>query len=252
MALRSFVNGELFAEVYGEGPPRVLALHGWARRGNDFGQVLTGIPALAPDLPGFGVSPAPQSAIGAEGYADIVSEMLPAFDRPPVLVGHSFGGRIAVCLAARLPDAFAALVLTGSPVVRAHLPRRPPWSYRAMRGLNKIGIVPDARMEARRQKSGSTDYRNVSGVMRDVLVKVVNESYEQQLRDIVCDVHLVWGSSDREVPVSVARMAADVVRQTGDPNDLSRAELKVLDGVGHHVPLEAPEALRSVIQSYLE
>ncbi len=83
--------------------------------------------------------------------------------------------------------------------------------------------------------------------MRDVLVKVVNEGYEQQLRDVVCDVYLLWGSSDREVPVSVARMAADVVNQTGDS-----AQLKILDGVGHHVPLEAPEELRSVIQSYLE
>lgn len=247
MALRSFVDGALFAEVYGEEPPRVLALHGWARRGSDFDQVLTGIPALAPDLPGFGASPAPQSAIGAEGYADIVSQILPAFDRPPVLVGHSFGGRIAVCLAARLPDAFSALVLTGSPVVHAHVPRRPPWSYRVIRRLNRIGIVSNARMERKRQRSGSTDYRSVSGVMRDVLVKVVNEGYEQQLRDVVCDVYLLWGSSDREVPVSVARMAADVVNQTGDS-----AQLKILDGVGHHVPLEAPEELRSVIQSYLE
>ena len=110
MALRSFADGALFAEVFGQGQPRVIALHGWGRRGADFRQSLHDFPALAPDLPGFGASPIPDSVIGADGYADIVAQMLDDFDESPVLVGHSFGGRVAVCLAAKFPEKVGPLV----------------------------------------------------------------------------------------------------------------------------------------------
>ena len=247
MALRSFVDGAVFAEVFGSGPPCVLALHGWGRRGADFKNSLAGISALAPDLPGFGASPPPADVIGAEGYAELVSPILSEFDKPPVLVGHSFGGRISVCLAARFPERIGPVILTGAPVVRMAPPRSPKLSYRIIRSLNKVGIVSDERMETLRKQSGSADYRSARGVMRDILVKVVNESYEPQLRDMQSQVFLLWGDSDGEVPVSLARTTADIIGSTGD-----EPELRVLEGVGHHVPTEAPEELRKAIDSVLE
>ena len=247
MALRSFVDGAVFAEVFGDGPPRVLALHGWGRRGADFKNSLTGISALAPDLPGFGASPPPADVIGAEGYADLVSPILSEFEKPPVLVGHSFGGRISVCLAARFPERIGPVILTGAPVVRIAPSRPPKLSYRIIRSLNKVRIVSDERMEKLRRQSGSADYRSATGVMRDILVKVVNESYEPQLRQMQSQVLLLWGDSDGEVPVSVARTTAEIIGATGD-----EPELRVLEGVGHHVPVEAPEELRKAIDSVLE
>ncbi len=251
LPLRSFSNGSLFAETYGEGNPRVLALHGWGRRGKDFSQSLAGIPSIAVDLPGFGASPAPDDVIGAEGYAEIVGGILDVFERPPVLVGHSFGGRVATCLAASHPESFQELVLSGAPVVRTHPPATPKIGYRLMRSLNKAGVVSEARMESIRQRSGSADYRAASGVMRDILVKVVNESYETQLRSVNCHVLLLWGGSDSEVPVAVARLAADVIRQSSGPHD-GGAELRVLEGVGHNVHLESPGELRRVVLDLLD
>lgn len=247
MALRSFADGAMFAEVFGGGSPRVLALHGWGRRGADFGNSLKGISALAPDLPGFGASPPPNEVIGADGYADIVSEMLPEFDRPPVLIGHSFGGRISVCLAARFPGRIGPVILTGAPVLRTGVARQPRLSYRIIRSLNKAGVVSDERLERLRRQSGSDDYRSATGVMRDILVKVVNESYEPQLGDLRSRIVLLWGELDREVPVSVAQRTADVIGRAGGD-----VELRVLEGVGHHVPVEAPKDLRQTIDSVME
>ncbi|HEX6220474.1 MAG TPA: alpha/beta hydrolase [Acidimicrobiia bacterium] len=238
MALRSFADGALFAEVYGSGSPTVLALHGWGRRGNDFAGALDGLSGIAPDLPGFGASPVPDEVIGADAYADIVAQILDSFDRPPVLVGHSFGGRIAVCMAAKHPDKVGDLVLTGAPLIRLETGRRPPAVYRLVRWLNSIGVISDEQMERQKKKRGSADYRAADGVMRDILVKVVNESYEGQLGRIEGRVHLLWGADDREVPVSVAEAASAL---------LEDSKLEVLPGVGHFVPLEAPGDLRRVI-----
>jgi pimeloyl-ACP methyl ester carboxylesterase len=238
LALRSFSNGALFAEVFGDGPAQVLALHGWGRRGSDFAKSLGDIPAIAPDLPGFGASPPPSEIIGADEYADMIVEILDFFDEPPVLVGHSFGGRVAVCLAARHPDRVGPLVLTGVPLIRHGSTRRPQFGYRVIRWANSIGLVSDERIEREKKRRGSADYRNADGVMRDILVKVVNESYEEQLRHIETPVTLLWGEDDTEVPVAVAE-AASVL--------LADSELVVLVGVGHFVPVEAPDVLRRAV-----
>lgn len=242
MALRAFLDGELFAEVYGEGPPEVLALHGWGRRGNDFAAVFDGYSGIAPDLPGFGASPAPEHVIGADAYADIVARMLGSFDRPPVVVGHSFGGRVAVCLAAKHPERVGPLVLTGAPLIRLETGRRPSPTFRLARWLNRAGVVSDERLEREKRRRGSDDYRAVSGVMRDILVKVVNETYEGQLMRISVPVQMLWGERDEEVPLSVAEAAQALIPDSS---------LEVLDGVGHFVPLEAPEALRAAIEKAL-
>ncbi len=239
MALRSFLDGALFAEVYGSGSPDVLALHGWGRRGSDFALALEGLDAMAPDLPGFGASPVPDEVIGADAYADIVAGVLDSFDRPPVLVGHSFGGRVAVCLAARYGDLVGPLVITGAPLIRLETGRRPPPGYRLMRWLNGVGLVSDDRMEREKRRRGSTDYRAATGIMRDILVKVVNESYEGQLSRIERPVHLLWGADDMEAPVSVAEAASAL---------LSHSDLEVLPGVGHLLPLQAPDRLRAAIE----
>lgn len=236
--LRSFVDGEVFAEVYGTDAPDVLALHGWGRRGSDFASALDGLSALAPDLPGFGASPAPDHVIGADAYADIVAGMLDAFDRPPVILGHSFGGRIAVCLAAKHPERVGPLVVTGAPLIRLETGRRPPVAYRVSRWMHRAGLMSDERMERLKRRRGSADYRAATGVMRDILVKVVNESYERQLGRINTPVQLIWGENDREVPVSVAEASVALI---------SDVSLEVLPGVGHMVPLQAPEALRAAV-----
>lgn len=244
MALRSFSDGALFAESFGDRSPTVLALHGWGRRGADFKKSLAEIPALAPDLPGFGATPPPPDVIGAHGYAEAVRPLLGEFESPPVVVGHSFGGRLAVCLAAEEPERIGPLVLTGAPLLRLHPGQGPSFSYRLLRSLHRIGVIGDERMEEIRRRRGSADYRAAEGVMRAILVKVVNESYEEELGRVRSPVTLLWGAEDREVPPEVARAAADALIG-------SKVNLEILEGVGHHVPIEAPDDLRRVVESVL-
>jgi pimeloyl-ACP methyl ester carboxylesterase len=246
LALRTFADGAVFAETFGEGRPVVLALHGWGRRGADFKESLAGLSALAVDLPGFGASPPPTSVMGADGYADIVAPLLDEFDDPPVLVGHSFGGRVSVCLAARFAAKVGPVVLTGAPLLRISTTQQPSVAYRVARKLNQWGFVSEERMEDRKRRSGSADYRAATGVMRGILVKTVNETYEQEVTQIRSSVTLLWGALDREVPLEVARKALVLMSDAG-----VAASLEVIDGVGHHVPMEAPAELRRLIDSLL-
>ncbi len=238
--LKSFAGGTVFGEQFGEGPLQVLALHGWGRDRRDFDDSLQGLDAVALDLPGFGASPEPVESIGASGYASLVAPVLDVFEEAAVLVGHSFGGRVAVHLAAARPDKVAGLVLAGVPLLRRTGAGSgiSPLPYRMIRMLHRAGVVDDDRMEKARRRYGSADYRAARGVMREVLVTVVKESYETELDRISQPVRLIWGADDTDVPLEIAERAMQ---------HLSNGHLTVLEGVGHHVCLEAPEAIRAAV-----
>ena len=238
--LRAFANGRLFGVASGSGRPTVLALHGWGRSSSDFAATLRDLDAVALDLPGFGATPAPAEPSGAAGYASAVAEVLDELHAPVVVIGHSFGGRVAVHLAASRPDAVAGLVLTGAPLVRrpGTPARGPALAYRVGRALHHRGLLPASRMEALRRRYGSRDYLAATGVMRAVHVTVVNETYEDQLAAVACPVELVWGGDDDEVPVAVAEAAR---------LQLARATLTVVPGAGHLTPLTAPDALHDAV-----
>ena len=238
--LKSFAGGTIFGEQFGDGPPQVLAMHGWGRDRRDFAEVLQGLDAVAIDLPGFGASPEPAQACGAWGYASLVAPILDEYEEPALLVGHSFGGRVAVHLAGMRPEKIRAIVLVAVPLLRRSGVggSPPPVPYRLMRSLHHGGWISDGWMERARQRYGSVDYRASRGVMRDVLVTVVNESYESQLAEIRRPVYLLWGSEDADVPLDVAERAVALLPQ---------GRLTVLEGVGHHVCREAPEAVRAAV-----
>ncbi|MGA3218698.1 MAG: alpha/beta fold hydrolase [Acidimicrobiales bacterium] len=242
MALSTFARGRLWGARYGTAAPSVLALHGWGRDHHDFDPVLAGLDAVALDLPGHGVAPEPPAPWSSSEYAQWVA---PALDDlgpgPVVLVGHSFGARVAVRLvgdAATYPGAgrIAALVLVGAPLAPplGQAVRRPPLVYRAGRALHRAGLVPEDRMERLRQKYGSQDYRRASQVMRGVLVKAVAETaqgaYMPSVRSWAAAgraLELVWGEHDTVTSLAGCRAALEGLPATAP------VHITVVPAAGH-------------------
>jgi pimeloyl-ACP methyl ester carboxylesterase len=251
--LRAFLDGRVYGNQRGEEPPFVIALHGWQRTNSDFDAVLSSknpavddpfhgevIASIALDLPGFGDSPAPPAGWGSGDYAQTLLPILADLPSAVVVLGHSFGGRVALHLATLAPDHIRGLVLTGVPF-GTHSPQTRPRAnprYRLIRRAASLGVVSDERLERARQRYGSRDYREATGVMRQVLVTTVQESYDALYPEIGAPVELVWGENDTAAPVSVAR---EVVAKFPD------ARLAVVGGVGHLLPTESPDALRRAL-----
>ena len=255
--LRSLAGGALFGETWGPQPRRVLALHGWGRTHSDFSAALGPdapegpLAVVAPDLPGFGGTPPPPTPWGSREYAEALLPLFvqadgsdgPDVEAPAVVVGHSFGGRVALWLATLRPELVGRLVLTGVPLLpRSGGRSRPPAAYRAVRLLRRTHLVGEERLERARQRYGSADYRAAQGVMRAVLVRTVGERYEDQLDVLRCPVDLIGGDDDSEVPVSVAE---DVVTR------VPQATLIRCPGAGHLTPVAAPLPLRAAVERAL-
>ena len=246
--LSAFGGGQIMGARSGRAPAGVVALHGWRRNHRDFDAVIDGLDAIAPDLPGFGATAPPPAGWGSPEYADALIPVLEQEAPPVVLLGHSFGGRIALLLAAGRPDLVKALILTGVPLLRPGgvPPPRTSRRLRAAKALNRVGLLSDARLERRRRRSGSTDYQAVSGVLREVFVRVVNETddgtYRRALGAVECPLELIWGENDTAAPLAVADEAAALVPES---------TVIRLAGVGHLTPTEAPADLRAAIQRHL-
>jgi pimeloyl-ACP methyl ester carboxylesterase len=218
--LTALLDGAVLAEKTGD-DPRVLALHGWGRTRADWLPALVA-PALAVDLPGFGASPPPPAGWGSRDYAELLAPLLA--EGGWTLAGHSFGGRVAVQLAAGWPGLVDHVVLTGVPLLRKASGGKAPLAFRLAKQANRLGLLSGASLEAQRQKHGSADYRAASGVMRDTLVKLVNEDYRDLLPQIQAPVDLVWGLSDTAAPLAMAKEAATL---------LPKVDLVVSDGSSH-------------------
>lgn len=234
-------SSDWVAEKFGSGQPHIIALHGWGRSGSDFERILAGQDALAVHLPGFGPAPEPTGAWSTAEYADQLADALRGLGRL-VVVGHSFGGRVAVRLAARHPEVVSALVLTGVPLTRVTPPKSVPLAFQIAKVLHAKKLIPEATMERYRRKYGSQDYRNARGVMRDILVKTVAEDYLDDATRVVAPVTMVWGELDAPAPVAAAEKALQY---------FPHATLRVVPGASHLMEGNLEEAVKDAVSAAL-
>jgi len=231
----------------GEG---LLMLHGWGGSSLSFMGAASALEErfrlLTPDLPGFGFSEAPKEAWGSAEYARVVAALPKAagFESVSVL-GHSFGGKVALALATAYPELVKRLVIVAAPIVRLAPEPDVRGRRRTYAVLRKAAnLVPPLRgriLDWGRNRYGSADYR-AAGPLRPTMVRVVNEDWRPALPAVQVPVLLIWGSEDAEVPLEVAEEAM---------KELPRAELVVLEGAGHFPFLDQPEAFAAAVTKFL-
>ena len=189
---------------YGEGKDIVL-LHGWGQNiemmkpiGDNFSNKFR-ITIL--DFPGFGESDEPLSAWNIGDYSNLLEEFIKELKiKKPIVIGHSFGGRVAIKYSSRNP--IEKLVLFGSPCIRIQedlsLSVKILKKLKTLPGMNNLG-------EYMKKYIGSRDYKAASPIMRQTLVEVVNEDLSKYAREIEEPTLLIWGEHDTEAPVSDAK-----------------------------------------------
>lgn len=197
-------------------------LHGW---GHDhtalkrLAELFTGAPShTLYDLPGFGKTPPLQisdkAGANTRDYADNLAAQLDP-DKKHILVGHSYGARVSVQLAAAYPDLVKAIILISG----AGLKRRRSFKFRMrallLRQLGKGARTSDKLFGTTFYKTyanrfGSTDYKN-AGDMRPVLVSAVNEDLSCIARSVACPALLLYGSDDTETPPEIGRRYENLI-----------------------------------------
>lgn len=199
---------------YGEGKD-VLLLHGWGQNiqmMKPIGDNLCRNHRITIiDFPGFGESDEPLVPWTIRDYAVLVEKLVKELEiKKPVVMGHSFGGRVAIYFSADNP--IEKLVLFGSPCIREETAL--PLSVRILKklktlpGLDKLG-------EKMKKYIGSRDYKAASPIMRQTLVNVVNEDLASYARRIEEPTLLIWGENDTEAPIEGAKELEKIMIDAG-------------------------------------
>lgn len=226
---------------YGSGSDVVL-LHGWGQNIammkpiGDRLQKNHRITIL--DFPGFGESEEPKTALTVYGYCEILEELLKKLKvKKPVIMGHSFGGRIAIIYASR--NEVEKVVLFGSPCIRKEV--KPSLKLRMLKSLKKIPGINKLEGFAKNHM-GSRDYKNASEIMKKILVNVVNEDLSECAKKINVPTLLIWGDRDTEAPVEDAKELEKIIPDAG---------LIVLPNSTHYAYLENLPQVINILNNFL-
>lgn len=224
------------------GPQPLVILHGWGRSLNewlflgDHADLLETHSLYILDLPGFGNSSTPTQLLTVYDYADLVEEFCDRFKLvSPDILGHSFGGRLGIILAAQKHLAINKLILvdTGGIEKKSFAVLAKIWAY-------KIFIKPFRRLLG---PFGSSDYQSLSSdIMRRVFISTVNTDLSHLATQISDPTLIVWGKKDTTVPLWHAKFWRD---------HISDARLRIAWSSGHSPHTDEPEELAGLVSEFL-
>ncbi len=252
LGMKTIVNNlAVEYEDHGNGPV-LLLLHGWQDNLHTFDKLfpilLKSWRVIALDLPGFGKSESPKTAWNLSVYVAFVKEFLKKIDvSPNVIIGHSFGGRIAIKgLSTKILAAHKVVLIASAGIAKTNTARSLLFTYAAKIGKVVTYIPPfffyrNTLRKRLYDRSGS-DYMN-AGALKETFLNVVREDLSHDAESITIPVLLLWGSNDTQTPLSDGQKFARMIHG---------AKLQVFEGAGHFVHREKPKEVAQAIRSFAE
>lgn len=240
-------------EDVGQGQPVVL-LHGWGSSLDAYNLMTRSLESqyrvIRLDFPGFGGSDPLPEPWSMEEYQNATVEFLSQLGlENPVLVGHSFGGRVIIRMCGNDLVKPCKIILIDSAGIR---PKR------TLRGRIRTGAFKTAKwcltrrpwkkaaapmLERVRAYFGSADYNAAPPVLRQTLVKVVNEDLREYLPRLSCPTLLIWGEKDTATPLADAKVMENLIPDAG---------LCIIRGAGHFSFVERPGEVHAIVHSFLQ
>lgn len=221
----------------------IVLLHGWGQNiemMNPIGQFLKdSFYITLIDLPGFGKSDEPNKECSLYDYVNILNNLFIKLKiKNPILIGHSFGGKISIVYSSLYKT--KKLVLFGSPYKKTN--QEEGIKLKILRSFKKVPIIKNLESFAKKH-IGSTDYKQASPIMREILVHTINEDVTNCLKKIKCQTLLIWGDKDSEVPIEDAKIMEDIIED---------AALIIYPNCTHYAYLENIDQTNTILNNFFK
>lgn len=208
----------------------------------------SGLRIINVDLPGHGLSSEPATVWGVEDFTSLMEKFVERLNlKSPILIGHSFGGRIALLMSSR--NEIPKMVLVDAAGIKPKRKLSYYWKVYSFKTIKKLMLLiygkekGAQKIEVMRGKKGSADYKNSSPMMRAVMSKCVNEDLKHVMPHIAASTLLIWGEQDTATPLGDAKTMESLIPDAG---------LVVFPGCGHYSFLDNPLGFKAVIQEFFK
>lgn len=240
-------NLQVYYQKIGQGK-NLIMLHGWGEDVSTFwplAQFLKDNFTLwLIDLPGFGRSDPPKKAYDTKDYAQIISQFIKSQKiKKPILLGHSFGGKVAIRLTLLYPHLVNKLILMASSGIKRVPSFRTIFIYPTAKIIHHLmPAIFNIKSIIRKKfyRKIESDYEN-AGLMKDTLLKTIKEDLTSDLKKINKKTLIIWGDEDRAVPLKYGKIIYHLIKNS---------KLVVLEGKGHFLHVHDPERFAYYVKDF--
>ncbi|HCB22760.1 hypothetical protein A3B42_01095 [Candidatus Daviesbacteria bacterium RIFCSPLOWO2_01_FULL_38_10] len=237
----------LYFQKVGKGQDLIL-LHGWGHNLSTWWPVVdllkNDFTLWLIDLPGFGRSDIPQGVWTADDYAKRLAIFIKEQHiKKPVLLGHSFGGFIAIKLTGKYPHLIYKLILEASSGIRP----KPTIFNRLSFLISKIiNFFPNFLNAKNRLKNWfykmiGSDYFT-AGPLKKTYLKVIREDLTNDAKKIQQETLIIWGEDDKTLPIARGKKLYQLIKNS---------RLEILENCGHAPHIKNPNLFTNYVKDFI-
>jgi len=222
----------------------LLILHGWQSSKEKWEKVKEnleskGIKVIVPDFAGF--KEELNQSWSLDDYINWTEEFIEGhLDEPFFLLGHSFGGRIAINVAIKKPEKLRGLILVSSAGIKPRKTVSKLIIFKSFRFLPGYSFLRKCFYKFILRK---TDYLKVSGTMKETFKRVIEKDLTPLLSQIKVETLILWGRKDKITPLSNGYLMNKEIKDS---------KFEVLEEIGHTPYLENPDLLSEKVINFIK
>lgn len=243
----------MYYEKYGEKGKVILILPGWGETRNTFSNMILELQKefiiYIVDYPGFGNSPFPDHDLTIYDYTNLIIEFLSEQKiENPIIIAHSFGGRISITLNGYYHQQLEKMILIGSAGIKPKKTFKQKIKQFTYKILKRIGkYLPKKKKKKYFNQLvkwfGSKDFQELNVKQRNTFIKIVNEDLTPYLKNITSPTLLLWGENDDATPVRDAKKMEKEIPDSG---------LVIFENCDHFCYLQKPHLINAIIKQFIK
>jgi pimeloyl-ACP methyl ester carboxylesterase len=217
-----YKNINMYYEVYGNSNKSILILPGWGNNRNTFTNIINLLKdkykIYIVDYPGFGNSPIPSTELNIFDYSDLIYSFIKDKNiNNPIIIAHSFGGRIVSILSNKIKISKLILIDVAGIKrfnIKIFIKRI---IYKTLKKLTYLlpGCIQLSIREKLLERFSSTDYLNIPSTMRNTFKNIIKVNLKKYYKNINTETLIIWGEKDKDTPLKDGLYLNRIIKNSG-------------------------------------
>lgn len=243
----------IYYEKYGNGKSNIVILPGWGDTRTTFNNLISTLKEYYTiyiiDYPGFGNSKFPNRDLDIYDYANLIKDFITinSIDNP-IIISHSFGGRISIILSGLYKIPIKKMILIDAAGIKHKKKFKLKFKQVIYKLFKKISLILPKKLKSIYLNKlitlfGSSDFKNLDPNIRKTFIKVINEDLTKYLKHIDTSTLLIWGENDLDTPIDDGKLMNILIEDSG---------LIIIPNASHFPYLEYPYYVTKIILEFLK